>query len=303
MTVWPQWRSALIWDFWAILSYILFSIIFWYVGLIPDLATFRDRAKTPMRRDSLRRVGARLARLGAALARLRNITRDARLSRRAAVVSLHSVVGMDFAASLMPGWQETIFPPYFVVGAMYSGFAMVVCLAALVRWGFSMQALITIAAFRCHGEDHARCRGHHGTVVRHRMVHGLVRRRARRPQFDRLRIHRRLLVDVSGLLFCNVIVPQAFWFGAVRRNIFAVFVIAVLINIGMWLERILIIWNTLSHDYLPSMWRLFLPTIWDWLLLFGSLGLFALMFLVFVRLVPIVSMHEVRRLVAEESAG
>jgi molybdopterin-containing oxidoreductase family membrane subunit len=102
---------------------------------------------------------------------------------------------------------------------------------------------------------------------------------------------------------CNVIVPQAFWFAAVRANIAAVFVVAVLINIGMWLERILIIWNTLSHDYAVSMWRLFLPTVWDWITTFGSLGLFALMFLIFVRLVPAVSMHEMRALVAEEDAS
>jgi molybdopterin-containing oxidoreductase family membrane subunit len=99
-----------------------------------------------------------------------------------------------------------------------------------------------------------------------------------------------------------VVIPQAFWFASVRRSVFAVFVIAVIINIGMWLERILIIWNTLSHDYMPSMWRLFLPTVWDWITTFGSLGLFALMYLVFVRLLPVVSMHEVRKLVAEEQS-
>jgi Ni/Fe-hydrogenase subunit HybB-like protein len=303
MTVWPQWRSALIWDFWAILSYILFSIIFWYVGLIPDLATIRDRAKTPMRRTvygalalgwrgsarhwrAYETLHVTLACLGVPL-----------------VVSLHSVVGMDFAASLMPGWQETIFPPYFVVGAMYSGFAMVVCLAALVRWGFSMQALITIRHFDVMAKIMLAAAVIMGLSYATEWFTGW---------YGGERADRNLIVFeftgaywsmYAGLLLCNVIVPQAFWFGAVRRNISAVFFIAVLINIGMWLERILIIWNTLSHDYLPSMWRLFLPTIWDWLLLFGSLGLFALMFLVFVRLVPIVSMHEVRRLVAEESAG
>jgi molybdopterin-containing oxidoreductase family membrane subunit len=105
-----------------------------------------------------------------------------------------------------------------------------------------------------------------------------------------------------ALLFCNVVAPQAFWLSAVRQNIAAVFVISILINIGMWLERILIIWNTLSHDYLPSMWRLFIPTVWDWISTIGSLGLFVLMFLVFVRLIPAVSMHEVRKLVDEESS-
>ena len=302
MTLWPQWRSALIWDFWAILSYILFSIVFWYVGLIPDLATLRDRAKTKAPaviygalalgwRGSARhwyayeRLHLALACLGVPL-----------------VVSLHSVVGMDFAASLMPGWQETIFPPYFVVGAMYSGFAMVVCLAALVRWGFRMQAIITVAHFDVMakvmlaaaiimGLSYATewFTGWYGGEHSDRSLIAFEFTGAYWPMFD-------------ALLFCNVIAPQAFWFGAVRRNILAVCVVAVLINIGMWFERILIIWNTLSHDYLPSMWRLFLPTIWDWLLMFGSLGLFALMFLVFVRLVPIISMHEVRRLVAEEKA-
>jgi molybdopterin-containing oxidoreductase family membrane subunit len=103
-----------------------------------------------------------------------------------------------------------------------------------------------------------------------------------------------------ALLLCNVVIPQAFWWIAVRRSVIAVFVVSVIINIGMWLERILIIWNTLSHDYLPSAWRLFFPTVWDWMITFGSLGLFSLMFLVFVRIIPVVSMHEVRKLVAEE---
>jgi molybdopterin-containing oxidoreductase family membrane subunit len=103
-----------------------------------------------------------------------------------------------------------------------------------------------------------------------------------------------------ALLLCNVVIPQAFWWIAVRRSVIAVFVVSVIINIGMWLERILIIWNTLSHDYLPSSWRLFFPTVWDWMITFGSLGLFSLMFLVFVRIIPVVSMHEVRKLVAEE---
>jgi molybdopterin-containing oxidoreductase family membrane subunit len=303
MTLWPQWRSALIWDFWAILSYILFSILFWYVGLIPDFATMRDRAKTKAPRliygalalgwrgaarhwQAYEMLHLALACLGVPL-----------------VVSLHSVVGMDFAASLMPGWQETIFPPYFVVGAMYSGFAMVVCLAALVRWGFRMQSLITVAHFDVMakvmlaasvimGLSYASewFNGWYGGEHADRSLVAFAFTGAYAPLF-------------WTLLLCNVAIPQAFWFAAVRENIAAVFAIAVLINIGMWLERILIIWNTLSHDYMPGMWRLFIPTIWDWITTLGSLGLFALMYLIFVRLVPVVSMHEVRKLVAEEAAS
>jgi molybdopterin-containing oxidoreductase family membrane subunit len=302
MTVWPQWRSALIWDFWAILSYILFSLIFWYVGLIPDLATMRDRARSKFAatiygafalgwRGSARhwqayeKLHLALACLGVPL-----------------VVSLHSVVGMDFAASLMPGWQETIFPPYFVVGAMYSGFAMVVCLAAMVRWGFRLQGLITVAHFDVMAK----------VMLMASIVMGLsYATEWFNAWYGGDRPDRSLVVFEFtggyapmfwGLLFCNVIAPQAFWLATVRRSVVAVFVISVIINIGMWLERILIVWNTLSHGYLPSMWRLFLPTVWDWLTTIGSLGLFVLMFLVFVRLIPAVSMHEVRKLVDEEGS-
>jgi Ni/Fe-hydrogenase subunit HybB-like protein len=303
MHLWPQWRSALIWDFWAILSYILFSILFWYVGLIPDFATMRDRARTKAPRAIYgalalgwrgaaqhwyvyERLHIALACLGVPL-----------------VVSLHSVVGMDFAASLMPGWQETIFPPYFVVGAMYSGFAMVVCLAALVRWGFRMESLITVAHFDVMakvmltaaivmGVSYATewFNAWYGGDPTDRKLVAFEFTGAYAPMF-------------WTMLACNVAIPQAFWFSAVRQRISAVFLISVLINIGMWFERILIIWNTLSHDYTPSMWRLFIPTFWDWVTTFGSLGLFALMYLVFVRLIPVVSMHEVRRLIVEERSS
>ena len=216
--------------------------------------------------------------------------------------SLHSVVGMDFAASLMPGWQETIFPPYFVVGAMYSGFAMVVCLAALVRWGFRMESLITLehfdvmakimlAASIIMGFSYASewFNAWYGGEHADRSLIAFEFTGAYAPMF-------------WTLLLFNVVMPQAFWLSVTRRNVVAVFVIAVAINVGMWLERILIVWNTLSHDYAVSMWRLFLPTVWDWITTFGSLGLFALMYLIFVRMVPVVSMHEVRKLISEEAA-
>jgi Ni/Fe-hydrogenase subunit HybB-like protein len=303
MTLWPQWRSALIWDFWAILSYILFSILFWYVGLIPDFATMRDRAKT----KAPRVIYGALALGWRGAARHWHAYETLHLALACLgvplVVSLHSVVGMDFAASLMPGWQETIFPPYFVVGAMYSGFAMVVCLAALVRWGFRMESLITLAHFDVMAK----------VMLAAAIIMGLsYATEWFNAWYGGEQADRSLVAfEFAGayapmfwaLLACNVVIPQAFWFASVRQNIVAVFVIAVAINIGMWLERILIIWNTLSHDYMPGMWRLFIPTVWDWITTFGSLGLFALMYLVFVRLVPVVSMHEVRKLVAEEAAS
>jgi Ni/Fe-hydrogenase subunit HybB-like protein len=300
MTVWPQWRSALIWDFWAILSYLLFSLLFWYIGLIPDFATLRDRA---------RNLRQRLI-YGALALGWRGSARHWRIYQLyhvalaclgvPLVVSLHSVVGLDFAASLMPGWTEPIFPPYFVVGAMYSGFAMVVCLAALVRWGFNLQPVITTA--------------HFDVMARIMLAASIIMGLSYLTEWFNAwytgeRAERSLLrFEFTGayaplffaMLFFNVLAPQAFWISAVRRRITAVFGIAVVINVGMWLERILIIWNTLSHGYIPSMWRLYIPTIWDWLITFGSLGFFVFLFLIFVRLIPAVSMHEVRDLVAGE---
>jgi Ni/Fe-hydrogenase subunit HybB-like protein len=302
MHLWPQWRSALIWDFWAILSYIVFSILFWYVGLIPDFATLRDRAAS--KTQALAYGALALGWCGSS--RQWQVYEKLHLALACIgvplVVSLHSVVGMDFAASLMPGWQETIFPPYFVVGAMYSGFAMVACLAALVRWGFGMQALITTA--------------HFDVMARIMLAASIIMGLSYATEwFDAWyggeRADRNLVVfEFAGsyapmfwaLLLCNVVIPQGFWLAGVRSNVVGVFVISIFINIGMWLERILIIWNTLAHGFMPSSWRLFLPVMWDWITTFSSLGLFVLMFLAFVRLVPVVSMHEVRKLIAEEQA-
>jgi Ni/Fe-hydrogenase subunit HybB-like protein len=303
MQLWPQWRSALVWDFWAILSYILFSLVFWYVGLVPDLAALRDRA---------RGRGAKLFYGALALGwngSARAWQRHDRLYKAMAalavplVTSVHSVVGLDFAASLMPGWQETIFPPYFVIGAMFSGFAMVVVLAALIRWGFSLQPIITAAHFDAMGK----------VMLFASLIMGFsYAAEWFMAWYGGERADRSLLGYLfTGtyaplywtMLACNVLVPQALWLRPVRRSIPLLCLISVVINIGMWLERILIIWDTLSHGYVPSMWRIFDPTIWDWLLLAGSLGFFAFLYLLLVRIFPIVSMHEVSRLKHQEQEG
>jgi molybdopterin-containing oxidoreductase family membrane subunit len=299
--IWPQWRSALVWDFWAIASYILFSILFWYVGLIPDLATLRDRAKGRIARTlfgifalgwrgsarhwhTLHVYHVTMACLGVPL-----------------VISLHSVVGLDFAASLMPGWSETIFPPYFVVGAMYSGFAMVIVLAAAVRWGFRMQSIITLE----HFDVMAKMLLAASVIMTLSYVTEWFQAWYSGEPAERSLLAYQFTGDYSvlywAMLVCNCVVAHAFWLRGVRRNIAAVVTIGIVINIGMWLERIAIVWNTLSHDYAKSMWRVFYPTIWDYLLLLGSLGLFALLYLILCRFVPVVSMHETRRLIAAEA--
>ncbi|MBI1182253.1 MAG: hydrogenase [Alphaproteobacteria bacterium] len=303
MHLWPQWRSALVWDFWAILSYLLFSIVFWYTGLIPDLATLRDR--------TLGRAGQLF--YGALSLGWRNSARhwyayEKYYKAMAAlavplVCSVHSIVGLDFAAGMMPGWQEPIFPPYFVVGAMFSGFAMVVVLAALVRWGLKLEALVTMNHFDAMAK----------LMVMGATIMGLSYAAEWFSGWysGRHADHSLLAFEFVGhyapmywaMLFCNVMACQIFWFRWARRNMAVLIVVAILVNIGMWLERILIVWNTLAHAYLPSMWSLFAPTIWDWAVTLGSLGFFALMYLIFVRVFPAISMHEVKQLVHEEVAA
>jgi molybdopterin-containing oxidoreductase family membrane subunit len=300
MDLWPQWRSALVWDFWAILSYLLFSCIFFYVGILPDLATMRDRAKS---RTAQRVYGAfALGWRGSARHWKRLETLHTTLAALAVplVVSVHSIVGLDFAASLMPGWQESIFPPYFVVGAMYSGFAMVVVLAVLLRHGLRLEALITL--------------NHFDAMAKILLLASIVMTFSYMAEWfnawyagdhaDRTLVAYLFKGDYAPLywllLLCNCVIPQALWFRSLRRNLSALVVIAILINVGMWDERILIIWNTLSHGFLPSLWQLFYPTMWDWVFLFVPLGMFAFMFLCLARLLPAVSMYEVRELAHEE---
>ena len=303
MALWPQWRSALVWDFWAIVSYLSFSLIFYYIAIVPDLATMRDRAKSmaAQRIYGVLAIGWR----GSARHWKRLETLHTTLAALAVplVISVHSIVGLDFAAGLMPGWQESIFPPYFVVGAMYSGFAMVVVLAVLIRWGLKLDALITV--------------NHFDVMAKVMLAASIVMAFSYAAEWfnawyagehtDRALVAYMFTGDYAPLywllLACNCVVPQALWWRAVRRNLPALVAIAVLINVGMWLERILIIWNTLSHGYLPTLWRLFHPTVWDWAFLVGPLGVFAFLFLLFVRLLPAVSMYEVRRLAHEERAA
>lgn len=295
MGLWPQWRSALVWDFAAIISYLIFSIMFWYLGLIPDLATLRDRAQT----RAGRMIYGALA-LGWRGSAKHWYRHDAVYYPMAAmavplVVSVHSVVGMDFAASLVPGWQETIYPPYFVVGALYSGFGMVVVLTALIRWGFGLQSVVRVAHFEAMGK-----------VI---LISSLVMGTSYATEWfmawyggERAELSHLQHIFFGAyspvyytMLTCNVLIPQILWFPQMRRSIAAVVIVSVLLNIGMWLERILIIWNILSHGYLPSMWRLFYPTVWDWLLLAASFGFYAFMFLCIVRLVPFVAMHDLAK--------
>ncbi|HEY3887455.1 MAG TPA: NrfD/PsrC family molybdoenzyme membrane anchor subunit [Caulobacteraceae bacterium] len=303
MSLWPQWRSPLVWDFWAILSYILFSLIFWYVGLLPDLAVLRDRA----RGLRIRQVYGALA-LGW-LGSARQWRLHGKLHRTLAmlavplVCSVHSIVGLDFAASLMPGWAETIFPPYFVVGAMFSGFCVVIVLAAVIRRALGLQSVITDAHFDVMARIVLAAALIMGAAYASEWFaawYGGDPAEARFLRFIFLGPYQPLYVAMLAL---NVGLPQLLWLPRVRRDVGAVVLIALLVNVGMWLERILIILETLSHDYLPSSWRLFRPTLTDGAILVGSLGLFALLFLILSRVAPLVSIHETGELVVTEAAA
>ena len=300
MGLWPQWRSALVWDFWAIVSYLLFSILFWYLSLIPDLATMRDRTVT--RAGQVLYGTFALGWRGSARhwKRLETLHTTMAALGVPLVVSVHSIVGLDFAASLMPGWQESIFPPYFVVGAMYSGFGMVVVLAIAIRWGLRLEAIITRNHFEVMGQIillASIVMGYSYATEWFMAWYGGKHDERSLTAFEFTGTYAPLYWT---LLVCNVLIPQALWFPAIRRSLPALAAIAIAINIGMWLERILIIWNTLSHDYMPSLWRSAHFTFWDWSLLISPLGFFAFLFLVFVRFVPSVSMFEVRQLAHRE---
>ncbi|GGE07735.1 polysulfide reductase NrfD [Aureimonas endophytica] len=299
MGAWPQWKSPLVWDFFAIASYLIFSLLFWYTGAIPDFATLRDRART--RRAQVCYGVLALGWRGSA----RHWQRYEAFYRTMAalgvplVVSVHSVVGLDFAAGPMPGWQETIFPPYFVVGAMFSGFAMVVLLAVAVRAYLGDTGLVTLA--------------HFDAMAKILLAGSLVMTLSYATEsFEALltgdEADRTLVAFQYGgayaplywlQLACNCIVPQLFWWPRARRAVPALVFVALAVNLGMYLERILLIINTLSRSHLPAMWRLYAPTLWDGLLLAGSLGFFLFLFCLFLRFVPAVSMHEVRQLVPE----
>ena len=216
------------------------------------------------------------------------------------VCSVHSIVGLDFAASLMPGWQESIFPPYFVVGAMFSGFAMVVLLAVLIRGGLRFKSLVTLRHLDAIAKILVACAcimgASYGTELFMAWYSG---ERAERNYLSW--VFTGAYWPLYALMMLgNVVAPQVLWSKRARASLPILVTVSVGVLIGMWFERILIIWNTLGHGYLPTLWRRFWPTGWDYTVLAGSVGLFVVMFLLFVRLLPTASMFEVRELAMEE---
>jgi Ni/Fe-hydrogenase subunit HybB-like protein len=294
MELWPQWRSPLVWDIFAISTYLIVSLLFWYIGLIPDLATLRDRAQTRGRQIvyGLFALGWR----GEARHWARHQSAYLLLAGLATplVVSVHSVVSLDFAIGNTPGYHSTIFPPYFVAGALFSGFAMVLTLAIPLRRFFHLRDLITLD----HLDNAAKVLLATGWLVTYGYLSEIFMAFYSGDQFEIYVVENRMAGPYAPLywtlLVCNVLVPQVLWWRKARRAVPLLFVVSLVVNIGMWMERFMIVVTSLHRDFLPSSWGMFQPTGWDWTHLLGSVGMFALFFLLFVRLLPAISIYEVR---------
>ena len=301
MGVWPQFRSPLVWDVFAVSTYATVSFLFWYVGLIPDLATLRDKAQHWF----VRRVYGLMAMgwRGSAIHWRRYEDTYLLLAGLATplVVSVHSVVSFDFTVAIVPGWHSTIFPPYFVAGAIYSGFAMVLTLAIPLRKFYHLEDFITMR----HLDYMAKVMLATGLIVAYGYMMEILMAWYSGNPFERFMQWNRMFGPYWqvfwALMLCNVLAPQALWSRRVRSNIPALFVLALIVNVGMWLERYLIIVVSLSRDYMPSAWAMYYPTFWDWATLFGSVGLFLALLFLFVRLLPAISIAEVRTLVHEQA--
>ncbi|MET0256113.1 MAG: NrfD/PsrC family molybdoenzyme membrane anchor subunit [Luteibacter sp.] len=303
MGLWPQWRSALVWDFFAIGTYVVVSLIYFYTGLVPDLAAVRDRARS--RGNQVFYGILALGWRGGA----REWERHATLSRLLAalalplVFSVHSMVALDFSEGLLPGWHSTIFPPFFVAGALFSGAAMVLLLSIPMRRGYGLEAIITDA----HLDKLARLLLAAGWVVTYGYVAEVFTAYYGGDRYDIAMIEHRMTGAYAWIfwstILCNSVAIQALWWRRVRASPAALLVISVLVLAGMWLERFMLIVTSLYRDYLPSSWGMFYPTFWDIAFLLGSMGLFVLLFLVFLRYLPILSLAELRRDAAASAKG
>ncbi len=299
MGVWPNFRSPLLWDIFAVGTYFTVSLLFWYVGLVPDLATLRDRAKTKIRRwiFGLLAVG------------WRNGNRQWRHYELAylmlaglatpLVLSVHSIVSTDFATSIIPGWHTTIFPPYFVAGAIFSGFGMVMTLAVIARKIYGLENLITLN----HLEKMCKIMLVTGSMVGYAYLMEFFIAWYSGNMYESFTYINRAFGPYAWaywiMFLCNVITPQLFWFRKIRRHVPTMFVLSIFVNIGMWFERFVITVTSLSRDYLPSAWGYYAPTIWDMLTFIGSFGLFFTLFLIFLRFLPMIAMVEVKGVLPE----
>ncbi|MBV9173715.1 MAG: polysulfide reductase NrfD [Chloroflexi bacterium] len=299
MNVWPQFRSPLIWDFFAVSTYFTVSLIFWYLGMVPDLASVRDRA-TGRTKQVIYGVLA-LGWRGSARHwhRYEQVYYLLAALATPLVVSVHSVVSTDFAVGIVQGWHETIFPPYFVAGALFSGFAMVLTISIPLRVAFNLQDFVTLR----HLDIMAKFTLVTGLVVDYSYLLEHFMGWYSGNEFELLLISNRAFGPYALwywlVLICNIGVNQMLWFKRVRTTPWLLFWVSIVINVGMWLERFMIVVGSLERDYLPSSWGVFTPTFWDWSFLFGTLGLFTSLMFLFARFLPMIPAFEMRRMLRE----
>ena len=300
MRLWPQWRSPLVWDVFAVSTYATVSFLFWFVGLLPDLASMRDRARNRFVRAlyGFLAMGWR----GSAQHWHRYKIAYLLLAGLATplVVSVHSVVSFDFAVAIVPGWHSTIFPPYFVAGAIFSGFAMVMSLAIPIRKVYGLEDFITMR----HLDNMAKILLATGLMVSYGyLMESFMAWYSGNP-FEAFvsttRTTGPYAVVFWMLIVCNVLTPQLFWFKRMRTSIPVLFIVSIIVNIGMWLERFMIVVVSLHRDFMPSAWGMYYPTFWDLATLFGSVGLFLMLMFLFIRVLPMISIFEMRELVGEQ---
>ena len=300
MALWPQTRSPLVWDVFAISTYATVSALFWYTGLVPDFATLRDRAKNRwlQRLYGILAMGWR----GSAMHWHRYEVAYLLLAGLATplVLSVHTVVSFDFAVGIIPGWHATIFPPYFVAGAIYAGFAMVLILAIPLRKFYGLEDFITMR----HLRNMAKVMLATGLLVVYGYVMEAFMAWYSGNPYEQYMILNRMTGPYAFwywlLIFCNAVAPQALWIEKVQNSVAGLFVIAIVVSIGMWLERFIIVVTSLHRDFMPSSWGMYYPTVWDWATYLGTIGLFFMLILVFVRVMPSISIFEMRTLVPSE---
>ena len=296
MDIWPQFRSPLIWDVFAVSTYLTISLLFWLLGLIPDFATFRDRAKNRITQVifGMLSMGWR----GSAIHWERYEMASLMLAGLSTplVLSVHSVVSFDFAVSIVPGWHTTIFPPYFVAGAIYAGFAMVLTLMIPLRKLYGLEDFIT----ERHLDNMGKVMLVAGLIVGYGYFMEQLIGWYSASVYEGFMMYNRMFGPYGHmywlLILCNIVVLQLLWSKQVRLSTFWLFVVSMFINVGMWLERFIIVVVSLHRDYMPSSWDMYYPTIWDWALYAGTIGFFILAFFLFVRAWPLIAVHEIRTL-------
>ncbi len=298
--LWPNFNSPLLWDVFAISTYLTVSLLFWYTGLVPDFATVRDRAKG-LRRKIYNTLSFGWTGSAKHWQRWESLSLVLAGLSTPLVLSVHTIVSFDFATSVIPGWHTTIFPPYFVAGAIFSGFAMVLTLMIITRKLLHLEDYITVE----HIESMNKVILLTGTIVGVAYLTELFISWYSGYVYEQFAFFNRALGpywwSYFGMMFCNVISPQFFWKKSWRRNITLTFFLSILVNIGMWFERFVIIATTLARDYLPSSWSLYTPSWVEIGIYMGTFGLFFTLFLIFVRVAPVVAVAEVKSIL--KSAG